>query len=136
MTPKAVAALIPVNSQGEVLLMQRDEKPGLTFPSHWNLVGGGVEPGETIEQALVRETREEIGIDLAGYWPFRSFWWRDYEVSVFYSRLDQAAESLERGEGQALQFFTSDAARKLVLVPITIDILADFFASTEYQSLR
>ena len=135
MPARRVAALIPVNSLGEVLLMQRDEKPGLTFPGHWNLVGGGVEPGETVEEALVRETREEIGIALPSYQHFRRFRWRDYEVNVFYSRLDQPLETLILGEGQALSFFTCEEARKLKLVPITVDILAEFFASPEYLGL-
>ena len=136
MPTRSVAALIAVNSLGEVLLMQRDERQGLTFPGHWNLVGGGVEPGETVEEALIRETREEIGISLVSYQHYKRFGWRDYEVSVFYSRLDQPLESLLLGEGQALSFFTCEEARKLKLVPVTVDILATFFASREYLALR
>ncbi len=34
------------------------------FPGQWALSGGGVEPGERIEEALRREIREELGEQL------------------------------------------------------------------------
>lgn len=35
------------------------------YPNHWTLPGGRVETGESPEQALVREVKEELGIKLA-----------------------------------------------------------------------
>ena len=53
---------IPVNSAGEVLMQQRAwSKP--IWPGRWALLGGHVASGETSEQALLREFREEYGVD-------------------------------------------------------------------------
>lgn len=45
---------------GSVLLIQRGREP---FTGFWGLPGGGVELGETVEEALVREIREETGLE-------------------------------------------------------------------------
>jgi ADP-ribose pyrophosphatase YjhB (NUDIX family) len=42
----------------QVLLVQRDS------PRFWELPGGGMAPGETTEEAVVREVREETGVQV------------------------------------------------------------------------
>jgi ADP-ribose pyrophosphatase YjhB (NUDIX family) len=46
---------------GGVVLVQRRFPP---LAGHWSLPGGGVEIGETLAQAVVREVREETGLDV------------------------------------------------------------------------
>ncbi len=56
-----VAAVALIDADGRVLLAQRPE--GKSMAGLWEFPGGKMHEGETPEQALVRELREELGID-------------------------------------------------------------------------
>ncbi|EQC4543447.1 nucleoside triphosphatase NudI [Cronobacter sakazakii] len=49
-----------IQNNGEFLLCKMASDRGV-FPGQWALPGGGMEPGETMETALRREIREELG---------------------------------------------------------------------------
>jgi nucleoside triphosphatase len=49
-----------IQNEGDYLLCKMADDRGV-FPGQWALSGGGVEPGERIEDALRREVREELG---------------------------------------------------------------------------
>ncbi|MGW2590540.1 (deoxy)nucleoside triphosphate pyrophosphohydrolase [Streptomyces sp. NPDC001515] len=72
MTERVVVAGA-VFDRGRLLAARRSAPPELA--GRWELPGGKVEPGESAEQALVRELREELGIEteplerLPGEWP-------------------------------------------------------------------
>jgi 8-oxo-dGTP diphosphatase len=57
-----VAAGALIDADGRVLICQRPE--GKTMSGLWEFPGGKVEQGETPEQALIRELREELGISV------------------------------------------------------------------------
>ena len=47
---------------GKLLVLQRDDRPGLVWPGFWDFPGGGREGAETPVQTVLRETREEFGL--------------------------------------------------------------------------
>ncbi|MCF8510178.1 MAG: (deoxy)nucleoside triphosphate pyrophosphohydrolase [Rhodobacteraceae bacterium] len=56
-----VSAVALIDADGRVLLAQRPE--GKSLAGLWEFPGGKVEPGESPEAALIRELREELGIE-------------------------------------------------------------------------
>ena len=52
-----------IQNDGCYLLCKMADDRGV-FPGQWALSGGGIEPGERIEEALRREVREELGEQL------------------------------------------------------------------------
>ena len=57
-----VAACALIDTDGRVLISQRPE--GKAMAGLWEFPGGKVEPGERPETALIRELKEELGIDV------------------------------------------------------------------------
>ena len=49
-----------IQNEGEDLLCKMADDRGV-FPGQWAISGGGMEPGETMEEALRREIGEELG---------------------------------------------------------------------------
>ncbi|MEV4171633.1 (deoxy)nucleoside triphosphate pyrophosphohydrolase [Nonomuraea sp. NPDC049709] len=63
MNPVVVVAAVIVAPGGRVLAAQRAQPAALA--GGWEFPGGKVDPGESEEAALVRECREELGVEIA-----------------------------------------------------------------------
>lgn len=59
--PIPSVAVVVANQQGELLLVRRSVEPGI---GEWCLPGGFIEIGETPQEAVARELKEELGIDI------------------------------------------------------------------------
>ncbi|MHC3471952.1 NUDIX domain-containing protein [Streptomyces sp. 7R007] len=77
-------AIVAVLRRGDRVLAIR-RGPGVARPGYWQPLSGKIEPGETQEEALVREVHEEVGLTVtpgAKVWEsqtddarFRLHWW-------------------------------------------------------------
>ena len=128
------ASVIFVNARGELLLRLRDDVPGLAFPGMWDLIGGAMEEGESPEDAVVRETLEELGLVLEHF-----LYWGDIRgvvlIHVFTAPLDVPAQSLALTEGERVEWFAPDAALKLPLVPYMERLIPQFVSTPPYKDL-
>jgi 8-oxo-dGTP pyrophosphatase MutT (NUDIX family) len=61
-----VSALI-FAKDGKLFQGMKDSRKGGVYSDCWHIPGGGVDEGETKEEALKREIKEETGIDISGY---------------------------------------------------------------------
>jgi 8-oxo-dGTP diphosphatase len=57
---RTATAIIPFPPD-KILLIKRSTPP---FVGYWALPGGRVDHGETVEQTIVREVKEETGLDI------------------------------------------------------------------------
>nr|MBC7245840.1 NUDIX domain-containing protein [Chloroflexota bacterium] len=99
-----------MNQKGEILLLHRANDPSIPAPNTWGLVGGHVEPGETLEEALRREVEEEIRFHLESYQPFGEFHDEEFERYVYIGPIDKELHQLHLGEGQSFGFFSPQYA--------------------------
>jgi 8-oxo-dGTP pyrophosphatase MutT (NUDIX family) len=61
---RVIASVVLISSDGKILMGRKDPTKGGVYPDVWHIPGGGVDEGESLEDAARREALEEVGIDL------------------------------------------------------------------------
>ncbi len=121
-----VAAAALMDCDGRVLMAQRPK--GKEFEGHWEFPGGKVEQGETPEEALIRELREELRIETqtACLAPvaFASHDYKDFHLlmPLFVCRKWEGMP--EPVEGQVLKWITIKEITRLKMPPADIPLAA------------
>ncbi|MBT96562.1 MAG: NUDIX domain-containing protein [Candidatus Pacearchaeota archaeon] len=138
MRKRDIAEAIIVNNKSEILL----QKKSLDYPiipgGYWSVFGGEIENGETPEQALKREIKEEIEFNINKFKLFRI---KDYKLSVgFYGKryifevlFDREIFNIILKEGAGFAFFNISEINSIKLEPLCLEILKEYFQ--EQQSL-
>ena len=133
--PDHLGANAIIVCDGKLLLERRRDS------NTWGLVGGGVKKTETALEAMVRETKEELGLripkerfeKLAVYGePGRIAAYRDGSIwrmviVVFRLEFDDMPEMSISSESRELKFFTKEEAKQLDIVITHSDIVEDWF---------
>jgi 8-oxo-dGTP pyrophosphatase MutT (NUDIX family) len=116
----AAAALIVVEG-GRYLMQLRDNRPDIYYPGYWGLFGGALDIDEEPLDALRRELREELSLNVGEVNYFTRF---DFDMSsvgrswlfrIFYV-VELSAAALQRlrlGEGKSMRVFDPAALLNL-----------------------
>ena len=117
-----VAVGVLIGANGDFLLTSRPG--GKVYEGYWEFPGGKLEEGETVEQALRRELREEIGINIATVQPWRTEM-VDYPhalVRLNFCKVLEWTEELQMHEGQSFSWQSLPVTVQPVL-PGTVPVL-------------
>lgn len=110
-----VAAAVLQRSDGPFLLAQRPKDK--ISAGYWEFPGGKVEAGESARDALVRELREELGIEVVTAYPWltRVFTYPHATVRLSFFRVTDWSGQMHPHEGQQ---FSWQAATEVTVTPV------------------
>jgi 8-oxo-dGTP pyrophosphatase MutT (NUDIX family) len=127
---KRVALLIAVGSDNKILL-QHKSKDAPNNPDTWCLFGGGVEDGETPEQAIKREIFEELQVEIIPSFFKTTTQTGEIERNYFSTTLqaDSTALRNQQREGDNLGYFSLDEMGLLKINEAHYQAIRDFLGS-------
>lgn len=119
-----VAVAVICRSDGCFLLAERPQ--GKPSAGYWEFPGGKVEAGETARQALVREVREELGIEVTDAYPWitRIHHYSHASVRLNFFRVVHWVGEPHGRESQRLVWQFADKVTVAPLLPANAPVLA------------
>jgi 8-oxo-dGTP diphosphatase len=126
------SSILFVNGQRQILLFLRDDLPLIPYPNTWDVPGGHVEEGETAAQCIVREMKEEMGLDLHGFELFCVKEFSDRIEHTFWKSADLNIDEISLQEGQRLRWFSREEAKATALAYGFNEIVSDFYAEAPF----
>lgn len=135
--PRPTNAALLHDETGRILLVKRRIDPKKGF---WDLPGGFVNSGESLEESLVRELKEELNLTLSEFRYFHSYFGR-YEFkgiiyhtlcSVFTGRITSTTVLKPADDVESYQFFAPKdiSMEKIAFIEIK-DALGDFIGASK-----
>ncbi len=125
------AGAIVVDPQNNILCQLRDDKPGIQFPGFWTCSPGGhIEPGETPNQAIIRELHEEFEIKVENLKRLMVINESQEGLAgtyhAFTASLISPMDQLKCNEGQRACFYSPEEVLKLRLHPVSLKFFQEY----------
>jgi NAD+ diphosphatase len=118
MNPAAAVAGVIVDGRGRMVVLVRGREPGKGM---WDLPGGFVDPGETAEDTLRREVREEVGLEVTAM-RYLGSWPNVYEYGGIRYRTLDFGFLCEAADAEQAQPMEGEVERVLLLEPGQVDL--------------
>jgi len=135
---RKVSVLIPYcQSDGEVFVfLQKRDKDAKRLPDFFGFFGGGIESGESSEEAMKREAKEELNIDVSDYKYFNHYEFYGSILEVFTMLVDKNfSDTVKILEGQYGKFFReNDVINESKLSHNDKLVLHNFFGAIKRNS--
>lgn len=130
--PVDVAVAVLLRADGATLLAQRPR--GKVYAGYWEFPGGKVEQGEPVAEALKREIREELGVEIENSFPWitRVFTYPHARVRLHFCRVYSWHGEPRALEHADLAWQRPEAVTVNPLLPANGPILRGLLLPTEY----
>src|SRR6266581_5636885 len=134
--PVDVAVAVLIRSDGAVLLAQRPASK--VYSGYWEFPGGKIEPGEPVPEALRREAREELGIEIERAYPWitRVFVYPHAKVRLHFYRVYAWRGEPRAVEHQAIAWQRPDAIELDPLLTANGPVIRSLMLPSEYAITR
>ena len=140
MTKRDVACILIVNERNEILMQKKD----VLFPSWpgcWSLFGGGLDEKEDPKDAISRETKEELGLELKDILPCKVSPYKEEgkngrmgNMHVFTTTIPSTKiAQISIGEGAGFAWLAEEEFEfyKSKVIPQDFKIIIDYYNNSE-----
>lgn len=119
-------AVAVIRQVDRLLVIRRSQQ--VIAPGAYCFPGGGIEPGESSEQALIRELREELNVEIL---PVRQIWWSvtPWKVELAWWQARLASGALPRPAPAEVESFHWHTVADLAALPDLLESNRQFLAA-------